>query len=307
MRKHWVGLAALFAAGSLVVGDAVAQRRGGRNGGRSRSSGSRSTTSRSASPSRSTQSPARSGRSSTSAAKSFGSKDAAGRLQSGAGSLEQHLGLNRSALGESAAARQGSLGQLSANYGSDFQPFSPAWYAQHPNAFQATHPHADAVAAATTTGLARFLAVPAASVTTTTTSSGVAAEEEAVASEADAAEARDLADTGSANPADDAEWMQIGVFALTPKAQTEPTRMVQLFVDPNGAVRGSHLDLLSNDVQEVSGSVDKQALRVAWSIAKGPVVFQSPLGDLTQPSALVTAFFPSGNSSSWKLAQANAK
>ena len=39
-------------------------------------------------------------------------------------------------------------------------PFSPAWYAQHPNAWQITHPHAgEAVVAVTAVGLASFMAI----------------------------------------------------------------------------------------------------------------------------------------------------
>jgi hypothetical protein len=98
--------------------------------------------------------------------------------------------------------------------------------------------------------------------------------------------------------------MPLGVFALKPDGQTRATRLVQLSISREGVVRGSHYDLLSDDVHGIQGAVDKQALRIAFAIGEsGKVVFQGPLGELTRPEARVTAYFPDGKTAAWRMVQ----
>jgi hypothetical protein len=77
--------------------------------------------------------------------------------------------------------------------------------------------------------------------------------------------------------------------------------VIQLVVNREGVVRGSHYDLLSEAVEEVQGTVDKKELRVAWTIgSSGKVTFQAPLGELTKAEGRVTAQFPDGKQASWR-------
>lgn len=97
--------------------------------------------------------------------------------------------------------------------------------------------------------------------------------------------------------------MQIGTFALRPTGQTATTRVVQLSVNRDGTVRGSHFDVISNGVQTVKGTVDKQNLQVSWTAGTGKVVFRAPLEQLTKPQGNVTAQFPGETTASWQTVQ----
>jgi hypothetical protein len=191
------------------------------------------------------------------------------------------------------------------------QPFTPAWYANHPNAWKATHPHADAVLAAGAIGVATWLAVPypvAVSGTTTVVSgdtSAVSTTQPTPTTSLDpAASAANLAQLGAADPDDKAQWMDLGSLALKASGEAKATRIVQLSVNRDGLLRGSHYDLLSDQVQTIEGAIDKQTLRAAWKIGhNGKVVFQAPVDELTKPEGNVTAFFPDGSHGTWRTAR----
>ncbi len=180
-------------------------------------------------------------------------------------------------------------------------PFSAAWYAAHPNAWQFTHPHADAVVAATAAGLVRWLAVPYPVATTgSATSTTVVTEGQATTTEP-AVVVDDPAPPYTDEVDDGTQWMNIGVFALKPTGQSEATRVIQLAVRRDGTIRGSHYDLLSDEVQDLRGNVDKSDLQVAWTIGQqGQVVFEVPLQELSRPAGNVTAHFPDGKKGSWQ-------
>ena len=205
------------------------------------------------------------------------------------------------------AAGQAALGWVNPQY----QPFSPAWYAQHPNAFKVTHPYAGVGAAAvvTTAAVARWLAVPySSSAATTSVSGGGYVAEESAAGDGSAAEPSATADqpvqAGTGEVAGDTHWMPIGVFALRPVGQAEATRVIQLAVSREGVVRGSHYDLVSDHVQDVRGAVDKQDLRVTWTIGEtGSVVFEAPLDELSRPDGRITVHFPGGKTAAWQTVQ----
>ncbi|NQU26301.1 MAG: hypothetical protein HQ567_33875 [Candidatus Nealsonbacteria bacterium] len=207
------------------------------------------------------------------------------------GTLQGHLGVRP-------PAAIGAAGWINAPH----QPFTPAWYTQHPKAWQFAHPHADAAVAATAVGVTRWLAVSGSS--TTVYESGIVTEQGTgevgtgeVSVEAEAAyPAQGAAD-------DDGQWMPIGTFALRPAGQTATTRVVQLSVHHNGTVRGSHFDVIGNGVQTVQGTVNKQNLQVSWTAGTGKVVFRAPLGELTKPQGNVTAQFPGETTARWQTVQ----
>jgi hypothetical protein len=190
------------------------------------------------------------------------------------------------------------------------QPFTPAWYADHPNAFKVTHPYAnEAVAGAVAVGLARWLAVPAAALAVSSSGgsdTASATPTETQPTDAPANGTDPSAPTSVAPVASDGQWMTIGVFALKPQGETDATRTVHLAVNPEGAVRGSHYDLLSDGVESIQGTVNKADLRISWSIGKKPgAVFEAPLAELTKPVGQLTAKFPGGKTSSWLVSQMN--
>lgn len=187
------------------------------------------------------------------------------------------------------------------------QPFTPSWYADHPNAFQAQYPHADAWAAATPVGLGRWLNVPVVA-TGGGYGSGSTTYVESAPAETTTA-ATDTASTAPENTASAApagDWMTIGVYGFAPVADKESHRMLQLVVNRDGVIKGSHYDLISDETQDVQGQLDKNTQHVNWTIgAKGSVVFDATLGDLTKDQAIALAKFTSGKTNQWKLTKAN--
>lgn len=225
--------------------------------------------------------------------------------QAGAGSLSEHLGISSGAEKRSGEVRSAASEAVS-QWTSGPEPFSPAWYAEHPQAWQYTHPHADAVVAATAVGVARWLAVPyAAAAAGGTSASAVAVEGEPAESSVEEVATEEAVDEAVAETAAEAlQWMTIGVYRLGPAGQTEASRTLQLAVDREGNVRGSHYDLISDEVDSVQGKVNKADLRVIWSIGeKGKTAFEAPLDELTGPEGEVTVRFPGGKTESWRISQ----
>jgi len=180
------------------------------------------------------------------------------------------------------------------------KPFTAAWYLNHPNAWQFTHPHADAAAVATAAAVGIWLATPyvgtatgTGSMTTVAAPAGETTTEQSTAADPLQPDVDEAANGG--------EWMSIGVFALKPAGQTEATRVIQLAVDRGGTVRGSHYDLISDAVQDIRGAIDKQDYRMAWTIGhKGNVAFEVPLDELAKPEGEVKVHFPGGKTASWQ-------
>lgn len=188
---------------------------------------------------------------------------------------------------------------LRAQYAPAQQPFTPQWYADHPNAWQATHPHADAWAAATVAGATAWLGWGTAPAYSYGTYYSETPSEE-VAAEADA-----LASNGSQEVDQNGEWMNIGTYALAPKGSSEATLMLSLAVDKDGILRGTYYDLLSNSAETIQGAIDKGTRRAAWRVGDGKVTFQTTLNDLTSDLASVSLQFENGQSALWSLARQN--
>ena len=197
---------------------------------------------------------------------------------------------------------QGSLNGMAPTYGVDAggpAPFSPAWYAQHPNAWKITHPYAgEAFVAATALGLTSFMAIESAHTGGTTVVYG----SEATAEQTQAAS--ELAESGDVTVDADGQWMPVGVFAFCPTDAPNATRMIQLAVNARGTLRGAHYDLLSEETADIIGAVDRNTTRVSWRIGEeGHVVFESDLTQLTQPQGQVRVHFPDGQTGHWVVTQ----
>lgn len=195
-----------------------------------------------------------------------------------------------------------SPGQVAANYGVNAggpAPFSPAWYGQHPNAWQITHPHAgEAVVAVTALGLASFMAIESGTVSGGNTT--IVYGSEATAEQTQAA--TELAQAGEDQVDQGGPWMAIGAFAFCPMDVPNATRMIQLAVNPQGTLRGTHYDLLSEETADIIGAVDRNTSQVSWRIGEnGHVIFESDLAQLTQPQGQVRVHFPDGQTGQWAV------
>ena len=97
-------------------------------------------------------------------------------------------------------------------------------------------------------------------------------------------EASNIASAGQADaPAADAKWLPLGVFAIVEEGQTASDDIFQLAVDPQGILRGNYHNTKTDDMEPISGSVDKQSQRTAWTIGtdKTPV-YEAGIANLTK-------------------------
>jgi hypothetical protein len=100
-----------------------------------------------------------------------------------------------------------------------------------------------------------------------------------------AAQAATLAAAGgpAAAIAKDDEWRSLGVFAIARAEEATPGTFLSLAIDRAGLLRGTSYDAVSDATQQVTGKVDKQTQRAAWTVGdrKTPV-FEAGIANLTQ-------------------------
>jgi hypothetical protein len=68
---------------------------------------------------------------------------------------------------------------------------------------------------------------------------------------------------------DAAEWMPLGVFALTPDGQAsgpDPTLFLQLAISKEGVLTGTFHNSATGSTETIEGMADKQSQRVAWNV-----------------------------------------
>jgi len=97
-------------------------------------------------------------------------------------------------------------------------------------------------------------------------------------------QATDLATLGrQANPPKDAEWQQLGVYAMSRDKDSDSTNTLQLAMSKDGTIRGNMYNSIADITVPVNGKVDLQTQRVAWSVGeKKDVVYEAGLKNLTQ-------------------------
>jgi hypothetical protein len=186
-------------------------------------------------------------------------------------------------------------------------PFSPAWYKAHPNAWKATHPYARPRpgAWATAAVVAGWVGLATQPVVYDYGSYGtsVVYTEAATLSRHEQRLARleQLVAAGTSSTAQ-GQWNQIGVYSLLPPDQTSSTVAIQLAVDASGNLRGNYVDLLSNTTQPLVGGIDLTAQWAAWQIESNPaVVYETGLGNLTQPTTAVLLHFGQDQTQRWTM------
>lgn len=106
-------------------------------------------------------------------------------------------------------------------------------------------------------------------------------------------------------PAATAEWMSLGVFALTQDGESSgpaPTQFLQLAISKDGAVAGTFNNSTTDKSQEVEGAVDKESQRVAWVAAgKQWPVMEAGISGLTEDQTPVLVHFENGETQQWLM------
>jgi hypothetical protein len=99
-----------------------------------------------------------------------------------------------------------------------------------------------------------------------------------------ASQASQIAGTGqSAEITEDTKWLPLGVFAVVEGTQTSSDDIFQLAVDQQGIIRGNYHNLRTDQVESISGAVDKKTQRAAWTIGSDQApVYEAGAANLTK-------------------------
>lgn len=97
-------------------------------------------------------------------------------------------------------------------------------------------------------------------------------------------QAAQLASAGqSAQPSETGKWLPLGVFALVEGDATNSNDVFQITVNQQGIIRGNYHNVSSDQMEPISGSVDKDTQRAAWTIGKDTApVYEAGILNLTK-------------------------
>ena len=102
-----------------------------------------------------------------------------------------------------------------------------------------------------------------------------------------------------------AEWLPLGVFALTPDGQAsgpDPTLFLQLAISKEGMISGLLHNTATNSTQSIEGMADKESQRCAWTVAgKTRPIMETGIGNLTEDTAPALVHFADGQTQQWLM------
>ena len=126
-----------------------------------------------------------------------------------------------------------------------------------------------------------------------------------VASSQEYAEQAQTIATSAPEPTDDAEWLPLGVFAITQDGQASgpaPTIFLQLAVSKEGVIAGTVTNTETDDAQAIEGMVDKKTQRSAWVVqGKESPIMETGIVNLTKDEAPALLHFADGQTQQWLL------
>jgi hypothetical protein len=192
--------------------------------------------------------------------------------------------------------------------------FNAGWYTAHPAAWRAAAWAGAGVAAAWAWAsyptIATFCGYPEEPVvydygsTVVYEDNSVYYNGEAVATaEEYATQATDIAAAGQmAKPDEKEEWQSLGVFAAIQGEETKAEHIFQLAINKDGVIRGNYHNALTDTTLPIYGSVDKRTQRAAWVVGdKKDTVYETGLGNLTQPETEMLIHFGKESTQQWML------
>ena len=129
--------------------------------------------------------------------------------------------------------------------------------------------------------------------------------DEAVATSDEYAEQAQTIAEGGPEVDDNAEWLTLGVFAITQDGQASgppPTMFVQLAINKQGVVAGTFQNTTTDSSQPVIGMVDQKTQRTAWGIeGKQWPIMETGISNLTEDTAAALVHFADGQTQQWLL------
>ena len=99
-----------------------------------------------------------------------------------------------------------------------------------------------------------------------------------------------------------ADWLPLGVFAVSREDNSKTNMMMQIAVNKAGIIRGNYTDTLTGSTEELHGSVDKKTQRAAWTIGDNTsTVIETGLYNLTKDEAPALVHFGKDRTEQWLL------
>ena len=86
------------------------------------------------------------------------------------------------------------------------------------------------------------------------------------------------------------------------RIETNWLAQLQLQVNKDGLITGTHQNISTDEVQQIEGAVDKSSQRSAWTIAgKQWPVMETGISNLTKDETAALAHFEDGQTQQWLL------
>lgn len=102
-----------------------------------------------------------------------------------------------------------------------------------------------------------------------------------------------------------AEWLPLGVFALTAdgdKSGPSPTLFLQLAISKEGIINGTLHNTVTNTTQIIEGMADKGCQRAAWTVKdKSRPLMETAIANLTKDAAPALVHFADGQTQQWLM------
>jgi hypothetical protein len=189
--------------------------------------------------------------------------------------------------------------------------FNQGWYVNHPRAWRAAAWSAAAYwAYAPYTTVSAFCGYPATPVVYDYGADVVYQEDTVYYNGAPVATAGEYADQAlsyasagvEAQPTEKDEWQSLGVFAMVQADEKEANYLFQIAINKEGVIRGNYYNALTDTSLPIYGSVDRKSQRAAWVIGdKKDVVYETGVGNLSQPETTMLVHFGKESTQQWTL------
>ncbi len=122
-------------------------------------------------------------------------------------------------------------------------------------------------------------------------------------------QANAIAASGQAAPAEpDANWLPLGVFALSQGKAPDSDMVLQLALSKEGVIKGTYYNTATDTVRPIKGMVDKKSQRAAWTFADGKntdIIMEAGLYNLTQDQTEALVHFGKDKTQQWLMVRLN--
>jgi hypothetical protein len=120
-----------------------------------------------------------------------------------------------------------------------------------------------------------------------------------------AQQAETIAASAPETPPADAQWMPLGVFALTPDGEAsgaDPTLFLQLAISKEGIISGTFSNTATSQTQGIEGMADKKSQRCAWTVVGNTrPIMETGVNNLTEDTAPALVHFADGQTQQWLM------